>query len=427
MTDAVDRLSGLSSSAGASARWVRSGLALLTGDQTPVLPRRDVAGALEAITARAQEAVGRGGADLDLRLFCERGAELGLSRHGSVSANGAARMIAAADGWLAVNLARPDDIDLLPAWLGAETSGDPWTAIERAARRRTAADLTETGQALGLPVAPVGGWDVAGGTTGGARLEQMATGQGEPVRAPLVIDLSSLWAGPLCAHILGLAGARVIKVESAGRPDAARSGPRAFFDRLHAGHEAVMLDFATREGRGQLSRLLARADVVIEGTRPRAFEQLGIEIGAAFEANPALVWVSLTAYGRTAPWRNRVGFGDDAAAAGGLVVRAGDGRPMFIGDALADPIAGVLAATEALAALARGGGVLVDMALREAAALVAAAAPVPDDEIGEVHGGEGGWRWFGDGAALSPPTARPEAAAAASAGRHTAAVLAELT
>ena len=135
MTDAVDRLSGLSSSAGASARWVRSGLALLTGDQTPVLPRRDVAGALEAITARAQEAVGRGGADLDLRLFCERGAELGLSRHGSVSANGAARMIAAADGWLAVNLARPDDIDLLPAWLGAETSGDPWTAIERAAGR----------------------------------------------------------------------------------------------------------------------------------------------------------------------------------------------------------------------------------------------------------------------------------------------------
>ena len=245
------------------------------------------------------------------------------------------------------------------------------------------------------------------------------------MRRPLVIDLSSLWAGPLCAHLLGRAGARVVKVESLTRPDAARGGPPDFFDRLHAGHESVVLDFTTREGRGRLARLIRRADVVIEASRPRALEQLGVDLDAAFAAKPNLVWVSLTAYGRTGPWRNRVGFGDDAAAAGGLVVWDEAGRPMFVGDALADPIAGVMAATGALQALAAGGGVLVDVALREAAAVIAAAPPIPADERDLVVSVADGWRLGRGGAELVLPSARPETGPARPWGADTAAVLAE--
>ena len=87
---------------------------------------------------------------------------------------------------------------------------------------------------------------------------------------PLVVDLSSLWAGPLCAHLLGLAGARVVKLESTRRPDGARSGPPDFFSLLNAGKASVALDFGTRCGRGKLRRLLERADIVVESARPRA-------------------------------------------------------------------------------------------------------------------------------------------------------------
>ena len=85
-----------------------------------------------------------------------------------------------------------------------------------------------------------------------------------------------MWAGPLCARLLGLAGAEVIKVESPARPDGARSGNGEFFDWLHAGHRSLSADFGTREGRTALRALLEAADVVIEASRPRALAALGL-------------------------------------------------------------------------------------------------------------------------------------------------------
>lgn len=98
-----------------------------------------------------------------------------------------------------------------------------------------------------------------------------------PVRAPpatshdaalagnhWVVDLSSLWAGPLCARLLGSAGARVIKVESIHRPDSARRGPRAFFDLLLTDHLSVAVELTTSVDPESLARLVRAADVVIE-------------------------------------------------------------------------------------------------------------------------------------------------------------------
>jgi crotonobetainyl-CoA:carnitine CoA-transferase CaiB-like acyl-CoA transferase len=106
--------------------------------------------------------------------------------------------------------------------------------------------------------------------------------------------------------------------------------------------------------------------VVIEGSRPRALAQLGLTPSTGRAARPQQVWTSITAYGRTGPWADRVGFGDDTAAAGGLVART-NGVPAFLGDAVADPITGALAALATMTALARGGGVTIDIALRDAA------------------------------------------------------------
>jgi crotonobetainyl-CoA:carnitine CoA-transferase CaiB-like acyl-CoA transferase len=82
------------------------------------------------------------------------------------------------------------------------------------------------------------------------------------------------------------------------------------------------------------------------------------------------VWASITGYGRAAPGRDWVAFGDDAAAAGGLVVWDEDG-PCFCADAVADPLTGLAAASAILTALREGGRWLIDAAMAGVSAQLA--------------------------------------------------------
>ncbi|MCW0213922.1 MAG: CoA transferase, partial [Pseudonocardia sp.] len=174
-----------------------------------------------------------------------------------------------------------------------------------------------------------------------------------------VVDFSALWAGPLCAHLLGLGGARVVKVETPARPDGARRGDPDFYRLLHAGHRSVVLDPATVDGRAALAALVDSADVVIEASRPRALAGFGLD--AAASAAAGTTWVSITAAGRGS---TRVGFGDDVAAGAGLVAVDGDG-PVFCGDALADPLTGLTAAVRVLTSPP---GTLLDVAMADVVA-----------------------------------------------------------
>jgi crotonobetainyl-CoA:carnitine CoA-transferase CaiB-like acyl-CoA transferase len=223
----------------------------------------------------------------------------------------------------------------------------------------------------------------------------------------LVVDLSPLWAGPLCGDLLARAGARVVKVESSSRPDGARRGPASFFDLLNGAKRSVALDFGDESQRALLGRLVHSADVVIEASRPRALEQLGISATDMVASGPRL-WISITAYGRQGSSGTRVGFGDDAAVAGGLVAWSND-EPVFCGDAIADPLTGLTAAAQSLQALRDGGRWLLDVALAGVAASFAGPTlPVPGDLI------------------PSTPSARRPARAAPSFGADTAEVLAEV-
>jgi crotonobetainyl-CoA:carnitine CoA-transferase CaiB-like acyl-CoA transferase len=242
-----------------------------------------------------------------------------------------------------------------------------------------------------------------------------------------VIDLSALWAGPLCGGLLAAAGARVIKVECIGRPDTIRRSSPVFFDLLNAHKESLALDFTRPLDRARLRSLIARADVVISSARPRAFERLELVPESLVAEHAGLTWVAITAHGWSGPRRNWVGFGDDAAAAGGLVTFATDGSPMFAGDALADPLTGIAAAAGALQGIARGGGVLIDASLAATAAFVAAGPRIyPDD--GHVHCERGGWLVSMDEqcAAVRPPRARLSADHAPRLGADNRRVLAQL-
>ena len=367
------------------ARWVSSGLAELTGpaDGEPIAPARDYATRLEALIRTTQAfAAALGAAPPSLRpgLYTERAADLGLRRGGGVSAGGPARMLRCADDWAVVNLARPEDLDLFEAWIGEPCSDAPWTTLARVAGRLDAETFVSNGRLLGLPVARVAtptDEQLAARpdqAEGAPRIDRWAPAG--PPRDPaelVVADMSGLWAGPLCGRLFAELGAKVIKVESTTRPDGARNGSPAFFARMNAGKRCVAFDFRAESGRRALRALIERADVVIEAARPRAMAQLGIDPAAVARSRPRTVWISLTAYGRTGPWSNAVGFGDDCAAAAGLVVPDAAGAPMFVGDALADPIAGLMATAAGFAVLAAGGGALVDVGLREAALFVAQA------------------------------------------------------
>jgi crotonobetainyl-CoA:carnitine CoA-transferase CaiB-like acyl-CoA transferase len=180
------------------------------------------------------------------------------------------------------------------------------------------------------------------------------------------VDLLALWAGPLCARLLGLAGARVVKVESTTRPDGARFGSPGLYRWLHGGHESLVTDFVP--GGGGPAAIIAEADIVIEASRPRALRRLGVYAERFLAARPGRVWLSITGYGRD---DDRIAFGDDAAVAGGLAGRDGDGAPVFLGDAIADPVTGIFAAQAVARSLADGGGELLGVSMAACAASLA--------------------------------------------------------
>jgi crotonobetainyl-CoA:carnitine CoA-transferase CaiB-like acyl-CoA transferase len=395
------------------AEWARCGGMWLTGEPTgPPLPAPgDQAARLVGVAAVAGALAAELGTPIDLDgpgLIGERAAALGLRRRGTTSPNGGARLLPAADGWVAMTLARPEDVELLAAWMEHDWHGDEWDAVEAAMAKMPAAAAVDRARLLGLPAAVCAPPDPAAGPplVFTARVPAPHPRPGQP----LVVDLSSLWAGPLCTRILASAGARVIKVESVHRPDGARAGPALFFDLMHAGKESVALDFVSGQGRAALHALVAAADVVVESSRPRALEQLGIDASA----HPG-VWLSITGYGRAAPGRDWVAFGDDAAVAGGIAALTGEpgGPPMFCADAYADPVTGLFAVVAGMACLAGGGSWLVDVAMRGVVAHLLTDAPRMRPSVPIGYEAE-------------PPPMPVPAGAGPTLGEHTEAVLSEL-
>jgi crotonobetainyl-CoA:carnitine CoA-transferase CaiB-like acyl-CoA transferase len=427
--------------------WAQSGAAALTGspESGPLVPPGWLATAMRGAGATFELLAAVRGVRCPLdgaALLGERAALAGLAGlAGPVSASGWSHLVAAGDGWLAVSLARPSDFELVAAWLEA---GDPGRALSPpqldawlGARvgQRSVSGLVERARLLGLPVAAVGP------PSGGADEQLIARGQPWPpapwlldgrvpdavrgaLRAPApgpdgagspgpsvprVVDLSALWAGPLASSLLVAAGCQVVKIEDPGRPDTTRTWSPPFFDLLNAGKQSVAVPFV---GGGVLAELIASADVVVEASRPRAMEQLGIEPGTH------QLWASITGYGRQGPWREGVALGDDAAAAGGLVVRAAPGAPpWFCADAAGDPVTGLHAAVAVLAAIVGGATGTIDLAMREVVGHALGPVPVsgqwpPGEPAGPL--------------ALAPPRARRPWGRAPELGRDTASVLASL-
>ncbi len=264
-----------------------------------------------------------------------------------ISAGGGCRFYDTRDGSIALNLSRPSDREILPALLGdAEINPENDTVIALRMKQFSAAEILDQGRSLGLAIAALHE------TPDSPACMVTAKGQmkAHTPKLPLVIDLSSLWAGPLAAHLLLHTGAQVVKVESINRPDSMRDGDPDLFALLNGGKANVALDLREPADRDALIALIHRADIVIEAARPRALLQLGIDADVLVRDVPGLVWATITGHGIYGEAANWIGFGDDTAVAGGLsaALHESTGTIGFVGDAIADPITGIYAAHKIL-------------------------------------------------------------------------------
>jgi len=293
-------------------------------------------------------------------LLGERAALMGLSRHGQISAGGGTRLIRAAEGWWALNLAR--DADLVPALTARVAGNNEWQQVARWARTLPLDRILERTSMLGMAASGLGE------TTTPETPWRITSGPADtPGRnRPVVVNLGALWAGPLTAHLLGLAGADIIDVDSVSRPDPTRLSTPAFHALLHDGHDHQSIDFADPD---RLRNLLRNADVVIEASRPRALQSLGAAGDAVLADGRARTWLRIT--GHRDP--HRVAFGDDAAVAGGLIAWD-ESLPVFAGDAIADPLTGLLGALAVAVAHSTTCTTIIDLAMADVAAYCASAA-----------------------------------------------------
>jgi crotonobetainyl-CoA:carnitine CoA-transferase CaiB-like acyl-CoA transferase len=165
-----------------------------------------------------------------------------------------------------------------------------------------------------------------------------------------VLDLSRVIAGPYCAMLLGELGADVVKLERPGRGDdlrdmRGRDGMSAPFVAVNRNKRGIAVDLQHPEGARIAFELARRADVVVENFLPGVADRLGLGYAAVSAANPAVVYVSVTGFGRTGPYARRPGYNTIAQGMSGIMAITGmpGDPPTRVGGSVADLAASFVA------------------------------------------------------------------------------------
>ena len=227
-----------------------------------------------------------------------------------------------------------------------------------------------------------------------------------PLTGLKVVDLTHVMAGPTCTLMLADMGAEVIKVEKIPAGDDTRymvppkiGDQAASFLMMNRNMKGIALDLKKPGGAKVLRRLIAKADVLVENFGPGVMEKLGFAYADLAKDHPALIYCSLSGFGRTGPYKHRRGFDLVAQAMSGIMSFTGerpDGPPVKCGSPLSDITAGILAALGIVAAythrLKTGQGQWVETSLFEAAlvqtywqAAIALATGVAPKAMGSAH------------------------------------------
>ena len=149
-----------------------------------------------------------------------------------------------------------------------------------------------------------------------------------PLSDLTVLDLTVNTPGPFCSMILSDLGARVIKIEPPGG-DPLRQSSVSMFAGMNRGKESISLNLKTDGDREVLLRLVERADIVLEGSRPGVAKRLGADYETISARNPGIVYCSISGFGQEGPWRDVPAHDINYLAVGGYMglQTAIEGRP----------------------------------------------------------------------------------------------------
>ena len=195
-----------------------------------------------------------------------------------------------------------------------------------------------------------------------------------------ILDLTTIYSGPIAASILGDQGADVVKVESPQgdfmrHPGMSqRNGVGGAFAMMNRNKRSIVIDLGTEDGKGVFKRLVESADVVMENYRPGVVERLGIGYETLKAINPRLVFASINGVGHTGPYAGRRVYDaivQSISGIGSLQADPASERPLLINSLICDKITSMTAAqaiASALVARERSGvGQRVDVAMLDAA------------------------------------------------------------
>ncbi|MGH9752948.1 MAG: CoA transferase [Blastocatellia bacterium] len=177
-----------------------------------------------------------------------------------------------------------------------------------------------------------------------------------PATAPLaglrVLDLTRVWSGPLCTRILADLGAEVIKIEPPLPPVPSPIAPTASL-KLNRNKLSVGIDLNLSAGRDLLRRLATRADVLVENFSARVMPKFELDYVRLRELNPRLIYLAMSGYGTTGPYRDYVAYGSSTEAMIGLTALLGypGEEPRNSAIAYPDAVGGLAGAAAILTAL----------------------------------------------------------------------------
>ncbi|WP_095078440.1 CaiB/BaiF CoA-transferase family protein [Pseudomonas sp. Irchel s3h17] len=171
-----------------------------------------------------------------------------------------------------------------------------------------------------------------------------------PLASLKVLDFSTLLPGPFASLLLADMGAEVVRIESPTRMDLLRvlpphdQGTSASHAYLNRNKRSLALDLKQPEALEVVKQLLQDHDIVLEQFRPGVMERLGLGYEALKAINPRLIYVSITGYGQTGPYKDRAGHDINYLALAGVASYTGrkDSGPLPLGIQAADIAGGSL-------------------------------------------------------------------------------------
>ena len=174
-----------------------------------------------------------------------------------------------------------------------------------------------------------------------------------------VLDFTWIHAGPSATRILSDQGAEVIKVESnnalsvIGGPASATARGLGQRHNWNAGKLSISLNMKTPQGIDIAKRLVAVSDVVAENFSGRVMPSWGLDYDSIRPINPGIIMLSMSGFGRTGPWKDRVSYGQTLQAWSGFTQLTGfpDEDPSGLASAYSDAVGGMAGAQAVLLAL----------------------------------------------------------------------------